>query len=35
MIDMATDHIAVRFVDVEPDAKERIRQLVDQSLDAE
>ena len=35
MIDMATDHIAVRFVDVEPDAKERIRQLVDHALDAE
>jgi PilZ domain len=35
MIDMATDHIAVRFVDVERDTKELIRQLVDRSLDAE
>ena len=32
MIDMATDHIAVRFVDVAGDAKDLIRQLVDQSL---
>jgi hypothetical protein len=35
MIDMATDHIAVRFVDVGPDTKELIRQMVDRSLDAD
>jgi len=35
MIDMATDHIAVRFVNVEPDTKELIRQMVDRSLDAD
>ena len=35
MIDMATDHIAVRFVDVELDTKELIRQLVERSFDAE
>jgi len=35
MIDMATDHIAVRFVGVKPDTKELIRRMVQRSLDAE
>lgn len=34
MIDMATDHIAVRFVDVSSDAKDLIRRLVEISTDA-
>ncbi|MEO8840974.1 MAG: PilZ domain-containing protein [Kofleriaceae bacterium] len=35
MIDMAIDHIAVRFVDATVEAKELIRQLVELSFDAE
>jgi PilZ domain len=35
MIDMAIDHIAVRFVDVTAQAKELIRQMVERSLDAD
>lgn len=32
MIDMATDHIAVRFIDVKDDAAELIRRLIQQSV---
>lgn len=35
MIDMAIDHVAVRFVDVTGEAKELIRRMVERSLDSD
>jgi hypothetical protein len=33
MKDMATDHIAVRFLDLPPEAKQLIRRIVERALD--
>ena len=35
MLDMATDHIAVRFLDPSPDARGSIREMVERAVDTD